>query len=421
MKLELKLFATGLLMLLLTVSCGKVAQETVIPVVPRPAISKFKKAVILPFADYTPAFSPYCYWRRNALVLEALQDELYKAGFISAVQEDVTKYLLDKGIINQPKGLTAETIALQGQLEEGWSDQMKREIEAVIYQNMTSDSTRKNGLQKQKGVAMDSKMVKELGNNFYADYIVRGRIIEFRSGQVDTFDPFRIGVLPFVFKTGQRSIFGVAESKTYETIDKVAIGAALGGIIGHTDSIISPSDSAEYRDWNSLIWGTVGAGAGYLADKGGKVPKATVQLRILVQDARTGEIIWLNRAEVSTSPFTTYADQDREALFSSAIGLSVRRLVDSFVSTLSSDRVVKIDREGMTISPKEETGLNAAEAKGAAYDAKQSAHDAEDAALRAEEAAKRAASASTEAKEAVEKANKASAKSEEIYEKTIAK
>lgn len=421
MKLELKLFATGFLMLLLTVSCGKVVQETVSPVVSRPASAQFKKAVILPFADYTPAFSPYCYWRRNVLVTEALQDELYKAGFISAAQEDVSKYLMDRGIINQPKGLTVETIALQGQLKEGWSDEMKKEIEAVIYQNMANEVAGKKGLQNQKGIAMDSKMVKELGSNFHADYVVRGRIIEFRSGQEDTFDPFRIGFLPFIFKTGQRAIFGVAESDTYETIDKVAIGAALGGIIGHTDSIITPADTSEYRNWNSLIWGAVGAGAGYLADKGGRVPKATVQLRIMVQDAKTGEIVWLNRAEISTTPFTTYADPDQEALFSSAIGLAVKRLIDSFVATLSSDRVVKIDRAGMTISPKREIGVDASEAKGAAYDAKQSAHDAEEAALRAEEAAKRAALASGEAKEAVEKANKASAKSEEIFEKTIAK
>ena len=153
-----------------------------------------------------------------------------------------------------------------------------------------------------------------------------------------------------------------------------------------------------------------------MADKGGKVPKATVQLRILVQDAKTGEIIWLNRAQVSTSPFTTYADPDREALFATAIGLTVRSLVDSFVATLSSGRVVKIDREGLTITPKvpADSGLDAARARGAAYDAEKSAQEARDAVRQAEEAAGRAEKASGEARDA-------SGKTEEILEKLNAK
>ncbi|MBN1277663.1 MAG: hypothetical protein JXA35_09245 [Deltaproteobacteria bacterium] len=421
MKPELKLLATGLLLLLLTVSCGKVVQETVSPVVPMPGSGQYEKAVILPFADYTPAFSPYSYWRRNVLVLEALQDELYKAGIISAVQEDVTKYLLDRGIIQRPRQMSIETTALKGLREEGWSDEMKKEFDAAIYQNMANDAAWKKGLQDQKGIAMDSKMLNDIGNAFDSKYIIRGRIIEFRSSHDDTFDPFRTGILPFIFKTGQRTIFGVAKSDTYETIDKVVIGAALGAVIGHTDSIISPSDSSEYRNWNSLIWGSLGAGAGYLADKGGRVPKATVQLRILVQDAKTGEIVWLNRAEVSTAPFTTYSDPDREALFAQAIGVAVRRLVESFAATLSSGRVVKIDKGGLAVIPKSDTGEGASETSGAAYDARQSARNAEGSAMRAEEAAQRAAAASEEAKESVKRANKASARSEEIFEKTIAK
>jgi hypothetical protein len=422
MKLKFKFFVTGLLILILSSSCGQVVHETHSPVIPGPVNGEFKKAVILPFADYTPAFSPYGYWRRNVLVLEALQDELYKAGFVPSIYEDLVRYLLKKGIIQSSSELSAETELLQKELEQDYSDYIKRELSKSIQQNMLA-SNRYNTAESNtsKKIALDNKMLKDIGNEFGADYIVRGRIIEFRSSQENTFDPFRTGILPFVLKTGQRTIFGVAESATYETIDKVAVGAALGAIIGHTDSILKPSDGANYRDWNSLIWGTVGGGAAYLADKGGRVNKATVQLRMLVQDVRTGEIIWLNRAQVSSTPITTYADPDWDELFASAIKQAVKSLVDNFVATLASGRLVKIDKEGLTVSPKVETGVEAEGARGAAYDARQSAHDAEEAALRAEEAAQRAATASDEAKEAVEKANKASAKSEEIYEKTIAK
>lgn len=422
MKLKLRFYVTGLLILILSSSCGQVIHETYSPVTPAPVGSEFKKAVILPFADYTPAFSPYGYWRRNVLVLEALQDELYKAGVVSSIHEDIAEYLLQKGVIQSSGGISAETEVLQKESEGNYSDYIKRALSQSIQQNMLAGKKTNQDISSSTSmIALDNKMLKDIGSTFGADYIFRGRIIEFRSSQDDNFDPFRTGILPFVLKAGQRTIFGVAESDTYETIDKVAIGAALGAVIGHTDSIITPSDTSEYRNWNSLIWGTVGAGAGYLADKGGRVNKATVQLRILVQDAKTGEIIWLNRARVSSSPLTTYSDPDWDELFESAIRQTVKSLIENFVVTLDSGKVVKIDKDGMTVTSKVESGVETPEEKGAAHDARQAARNAEEAAIRAEEAAKRAAAASDEAKESVEKANKASARSEEIFEKTIAK
>jgi hypothetical protein len=53
MRIALRSFLVGMLVLLLSSSCAQVAKETVSPVTTNPAGGEFKKVVILPFADYT--------------------------------------------------------------------------------------------------------------------------------------------------------------------------------------------------------------------------------------------------------------------------------------------------------------------------------------------------------------------------------
>lgn len=423
MKVKLRFCLIGLFILLFSSSCGQAVKQTISPVSPAPVSGEFKKAVILPFADYAPTFSSYGYWRRNILVIEALKDEFYRAGFISPAEEDVVRYLVDRGIIRSPYEVSSETAVLQQQLEEGWSESMKKQIEDIIHQNMAGSETRAIGLAKHRSISLNSNTLKELAGRFGADYVVRGRIIEFRSGTEDSFNPIKTGILPFVFKSGQRTIFGIAESDTYECIDKAAIGGALGAAIGLAASTTN-------QTLNATIWGVVGAGAAFLSDKGGKVPKATVQLRMLVQDAGTGEIIWLNRAEVNTVPISAYAEHDREILFSTAIRHAARSLVDNFVATLASGKVVKVDKQGVTISPKITTGhvAEAADAQKAAEDSGESARDSRRAAdqaggsaQKADEAAYRAEKASREAADAAKTAKEAAARTEEMFEKINAK
>jgi len=426
MKIQIKTYFLGILILLFSFSCSQVVKETVSPVTPRPVSGQFKKIVILPFADYTPASSPYGYLRRNVLVLEALQDEFFQAGFVSEVEEDVTGYLTSEGIIKPCYDVSVETALLQEELEnEDWTEKMRREFEKIIFQNkMATNKARKLPPDNQKFIALDSQRLMDLGNTFGADYIVRGRIIEFRSGQEDTFNPIKIGLLPFVIKSSQRTIFGVAKSDTYETIDKVAIGGVLGGIYGNSaESPYTIADYTNYNHYNALVWGAVGAGAGYLADKAGKVPRATVQLRVMVQDARTGEIIWLNRAEASTVPFSTYAEHDSDLLFAKSIRQAARSLVDNFVASLITGRVVRIDKQGMTVAPKVsgESKAQPDRSEGAIAEARKAAYDAEESAQKAREAAIQAQKASGEAKKAKERAKEASAKTQKVFEKIVAK
>ena len=69
-----------------------------------------------------------------------------------------------------------------------------------------------------------------------------------------------------------------------------------------------------------------------MAYNGGKVDQAVVQMRIWVQEAATGNLVWTNRVRVQVSPETFFADSQYDALFNSAIEKSVSSLIDNFVT-----------------------------------------------------------------------------------------
>jgi len=420
----------GILILVFCVSCGHSVKETVKPEVPGTASDQFKKVVILPFADYTLAHSSYGFWRRNVLVQEALESALYQAGFVPAPQEDVVQYLLGRGVIQASSGGSAGTASLEQELRESWSDEMKEVIEKELFQHITSNKTQDG----KKPIALDNQMLKDLGNAFGADYVVRGRIVEFRLGGEDTFNPLKTHILPFVFKAGKRTIFGITDSDAYAAIDNAAIGGTLRRFVDDTD--LYSTDFLRIGDFftiknedveraNGLFWDAGGVATGF-CEKTGRVPKATVQLRMLVHDAKTGGVIWLNRAEASVTPKTAYGTKnDRYALFSKAIEKPVNSLVDDFAAAFASGRVARIDKTEPTEARKaaeaEEIMAEVEEAEEAAAEAKKSAGKAKESARKAEEAAAQATKASGEAEEAVQKADKASVKTERIFEKIIAK
>lgn len=429
MKLELRVFFLGVLILLCGISCGQAVKETVRPVVPKPADGRLKRVVILPFADYTLAHSSYGHWRRNILVHEALQDEFYRAGFISAAREDVAEHLLDRGIIRPSKGSSnpVSSMSVQAELEEDWSDTMKKELQKVLNQSMATSTTDIESPASGKPISLDAEQILDIGNVFAADYIVRGRIVEFRLGNEDTFNPVKTSVLPFIFKSGKRAIFGITESDTYDAIDEGAIGGTLQEFETDTDSasggpLTLDIDSEDMERIGDLAWGAGGFATGLL-EKQGQVPEATVQLRMLIQDSRTGKVVWLNRAEVSVAPQTSYAEHDQYGLFSKAVRQAAKSLVDSFEKTLASGGVARIEREALMTPPKVTgpTGLGAGDADKAADQARRAAGEAKDSAQQAREAAWQANKASSEARKAVAEAKKASEKTEKVFDKIIAK
>lgn len=351
----------------LCTACGTTVVENVAPVIRESAAGAAKRILVMPFSDYTPDDSLQNYWYRNILVNEALSDELVRYGFGSVVYEEVISYLLDKGFIKETAPETGRTVdmeVLEKELAKEWSPGMKAELFRALYLNQASRSTlqpSKGYWDSEKRMVMDTKAVRELGRFFAADYVLRGRIVVFKSGQEDSFNPFQTGLLPFLFKVGSRTVFGVAQSDTYDLIDKMAIGGILGAAIapdnwplqdddkkitGHPrfgGQVVSPED---YAEWNTLIWGATGAGLAFLAHKGGRVDHVVVQLRVIAQDVTTGYIVWSNRAEVKVMPKTVFGDKDAEALTSEAIRHAAGRLMDNFAASLTGREVVRSRADG---------------------------------------------------------------------------
>ncbi len=360
MKLVKLLLAFGMFFSL--IACGHVVKETVIPVPTDQVKPAGKKVVVVPFADYTPRSSQKNYWRRNVLVMEALQDEFAKFGLMTAIEEDVVRYLMDEKIIEPPEvffGHSPMNEYMRGMAtNENWSTSMTRELEAAISHNKQIKTARqrekkKNNQQGLESASLTSGQVIHLGNTFGADYIIRGRLIEFDQGAAkDNFNPFQIGVLPFVFNTGQRAIFGVAKSEKYEMIDKMAMGGLFGTIYGENNHnspfdeevdhesggghpLFDPAVASvdDYHELNTVFWGAAGTGLAFLAHKGGKVPRAVVQIRIMVQDALTGALLWTNRSQVEVIPKSVYSSQEYRVLVAKAIKRVTSSLVNNFMAT----------------------------------------------------------------------------------------
>lgn len=353
----------------LSAGCGTTVVENVVPVSRQSAAGAAKRVVVMPFSDYTPEDTLYDYWFRNVLVNEALSDELNRYGFGSVVYEDVVAYLLEKGFIKEAAPETPRTVdmeVLERELAKDWSPGMKAELFRALYLNhaqKTAQSSPKGGgyWDDEKRLVMNTKAVRELGRYFAADYVFRGRIVMLKSGQEDTFNPFQTGILPFLFKVGQRTVFGVAQSDTYEMIDKMAIGGLLGAAIAPDNWPLKDDDKSltghprfggqvvseeDFAEWNAAIWGATGAGLAFLAHKGGRVDSVVVQLRVIAQDVNTGYIVWSNRAEVKVTPKTFFGDKDVDTLTSQAIQHAVGRLMDNFVATLSGREVIRSRVDG---------------------------------------------------------------------------
>ncbi|MEJ5347087.1 MAG: hypothetical protein WHS46_00170 [Desulfosoma sp.] len=358
-----KCMAIGLGLWILS-GCGTSVMELKTPVARESSVGESKRVVVLPFSDYTPEDALYGYWRRNILINEALTDEFLRFGFSPVVYEDVIGYLLEKGIIQEAtpeEGKSTATLALEKELLKEWSSGMKAEILAAIYRNEANRRASEPYWNRERLITLDSDAVRGIGNRFRADYVLRGRVLVFRSGQEDSFNPIQTGLLPFFFKVGSRTVFGVAQSDTYEMIDKMAIGGLVGAALAKDNWPLEDNDKKfvghprfgggllreeDYASLNTAVWGAAGAGIAFLAHKGGRVDHAWVQLRMIAQDARTGQIVWVNRAEVKVMPKTVFGEKDVDILTSEAIQHAVGRLIDNFVASLTGREVIRSRVDG---------------------------------------------------------------------------
>lgn len=333
---RLKSLIIGVLALSLA-GCGQTVIETLnITEGPSPdAPGAGKSIVILPFADYSQGNLQSAH-RRNMVITETMTDRLISSGFGLPIQEDVFDFLVDENIIQVSSYKQADTTSLENELQNDWSESMKMEIrrykEQVEYeaaQASANDSPGTHGLTTRK--------VAKIGRHFDADYIVRGRILEFKTRDEASWAPWKKGILPFVNGGANRIINGFASSAEYDERNEALTGALFGSIIGYNnatfpfnenDSIFGLSNGSA----NAITWGAAGYGIGKVSYSSGRVDQAAVQLRVWVQEAATGNVVWTNRVRVLVSPESVLADNQYDTLFNLAIEKGVTTLVDHFVT-----------------------------------------------------------------------------------------
>lgn len=330
----------GLLALLIG-GCGTTVKESLKV---QPAnISKVgadKTVVILPFADYSYADNLDSAYRRNLYVTEGLTDQFVGNSFHLPVQEDVFLYLVNQNIINVVAYEKKKTSMLEDELNDEWSAEMKQNIQRYI--DLTKSRNNDAPVLESPGThGLSQQEVVKIGRHFSADYIVRGRIIQYKERQDPSWAPWKKGIIGFVTGVTNKIAFGQADSDKYDNWGNMIAGGTYGALIGdkvhwpytgEADQTIFGISGSQMG--NTIFWGAVGAGLGHMSHNTGRIPQAVVQLRVWVQDAYNGDVIWTNRVDVKVSPETVLADYQYDALFEQATEKAVATLITDFTQTL---------------------------------------------------------------------------------------
>ncbi len=331
------------LMAIVISGCGQTVTESLKqPLVKKSTVGADKTIVILPFADYSEGDGIASAYHRSLYINADLTDQLAGNSFHLPVQEDVFRYLADQDIINLVAYEKKSNTFLEDEIQNGeWSSRMKAELQR--YDKMSRrERTNKPVLNSPGTHGLTQQEIVKIGRHFNADYILRGRIIQYKTRQDPSWSPMKKGLIGFITGATNKIAFGQASSDKYDNWGNMITGGTFGAIAGNSwangpwDSNGSNQlfGSADASASNAIVWGAVGAGLGHMADKTGKTPQAVVQLRIWVQDAYTGNVVWTNRVDVKVSPKTFFADYQYDALFEAATEKAVSTLVDNFANSL---------------------------------------------------------------------------------------
>lgn len=332
---RLKSLVIGILAISLA-GCGQTVVETLnVTAGPQAgAPGAGKNIVILPFADYSQGDLKSAK-RRDMVITESMTDKLLTNGFGLPVQEDVFDYLVDEKIIQIDTDQISKTSSLEYELQDEWSDTMKAEIRR--YKNQVENELSQHQTSSPGTHGLTTKKLVKIGKHFDADYILRGRILEFKTRDEATWAPWKKGLLPFVNGGTNRIINGFASSDEYDERNEELTGALIGGIIGYNTSGWPFKEGESLFDLstrmsNAVVWSGAGLGVGKVSHTSGKVDQAAVQLRVWIQDASNGNVVWSNRVRVLVSPESVLADNQYDTLFNLAIEKGVTTLVDHFVT-----------------------------------------------------------------------------------------
>jgi hypothetical protein len=296
-------------------------------------VGKGRAMVILPFADYTYADSLASAHHRYLKITESLTDRLTANGFTLPVQEDVFQYLIEQNFISPAPYDSGSTNSLKTELAGDWDGRMKEELSRYIQTQQNSDSNSTLTSPGTHGLTPNS--IRKIGSNFNADYIMRGRILEYKTRQEVSWAPWKKGIIPVVAGGSSQMLFGFARSDQYDEQDATVTGGILGAWAAGNQGWPAHNDTAIFGsaiEGNTVAWGVAGGTLANMSHNSGKIDQAVVQLRIWVQEAATGNVVWTNRVQVQISPESVFADSQYDILFDQAVEKGVSTLIDNFVT-----------------------------------------------------------------------------------------
>jgi len=323
---------------LLLCGCGTTVKESlkVQPTTKR-MIGADRTVVILPFADYSHADNLETAYRRNLLVSENVTDQLVSNSFHTPHNEDVFLYLVDHNIINVVAYENKKAKSVKDELRSDWSERMKGHLQHYID---LSENASEETMDKSPGThGLTPQEIVKIGRHFSADYIIRGSILQYKDRQDPSWSPTKRGVIPFITGVSNKIAFGQAESDKYDELGNIVVGGTYGALLGDGASWPFDKNSTNISGvadniGNAIYWSGVGMALGDIAKNAGRIPQAVVQLRIWVQDAYTGNVVWTNRVDVKVSPESVLADYQYDALFEQATEKAIATLINDFTKTL---------------------------------------------------------------------------------------
>lgn len=307
--------------------CGHMVVET-LPMAQKETLGKGIPIIVLPFSDYS-GFDVYSMGSRAAMLSDSINSSLIRRGFLPAVQDDVIDFLIQKKVIKK--------IDVSLPYNEEYITDYSRETRDFVKKLYQHDKLPS----KIEFVALNEKILFALSERFKSRYVLRGRIHQMEVKGLDTVNPVQVGILPFIFKSGSRIIFGVSSSETYEAFNKVAIGAVLGSAFAQETFPLDPKrfdakDQENIKDINRGIWLGGAPGLGLLSHKSGEVKNAVVHIEMVLQDALTGSPLWANRIGVEVSPESSFYLGGDESLLKAALEYAVERLIEDLTISFNA-------------------------------------------------------------------------------------
>jgi len=305
-----------------------------------------KRVLIFPFPSYEP-MTPQAWLSLNANLFEDLADSFVGRGFDPLPYETVLALLQKEKIleVKSPQVQVHPTVRMILEDPE-WSPLMKEEI----LRTLQKERRQVVRLDLEKWAAFSDEKLLALARQKGVDFLVCGRISRWRLRPEETFNPFQIGFLTFLTRVPARLLYG-APQEGYDLWHQVASGALWGGLIGanakdpfepptyrpstdghplFSSALEKVSGDSHYETWNTVVWGLMGAGLGFLAAHGGEAPEAVLTLSLAIYDVQAGHKIWSSRVKLKVTPESVFAPHQGEKLFEKALSTAVSQLMARF-------------------------------------------------------------------------------------------